>query len=148
MRDDVKFQELVRKRIQADVSSDMLDAEKHKAENRLTELSAKVRKLFDSHANGVIHDRNYEILMTDIQYEQAVPAVRLAEIDASLTVKSDTTRQLEQLKQAISEYLNITELAPLILNKLIERIEIGHLEVINGVKQQEITIVWLFAGET
>lgn len=146
VRDDAKFQELVRKRIQADVSSDKLDAEKHKAENQLTELSAKVRKLFDSHANGIIDERNYEMLMTDIQSEQAVLAARLAEIDASLAVKSDTARQLKQLKQAISECLNITELTPLILNKLIERIEVSSLEVIDGQKLQEVAIVWRFAG--
>lgn len=49
---------------------DRLDEEKQAAEKRLDELSAKVRKLFDSHTGGVIDDRNYEMLMTDIQSEQ------------------------------------------------------------------------------
>ncbi len=36
----------------------------------MAELSGKVRKLFDGHADGVIDDRNYEMLMKDIQAEQ------------------------------------------------------------------------------
>lgn len=105
-----------------------------------------VRKLSDGHVAGVIDDRNYEMLMTDIQSERTALAARLAQIEASLAAKSDTTQQLEQLKQAVYECLNITELTPLILNKLIERIEVGSVNVVDSHKQQEITIVWRFAG--
>ena len=147
VRDDTRFHELVRQRVQETAPSDKLDEEKRKAERRLTELSGKVRKLFDGHADEVIDDRNYEMLMTDIQQEQAALADRLAHIEASLSVGSDTADQLERLKQAVRECFDMTELTPLILNKLIERIEVGSLEVVEGQKRQEITLVWRFAGE-
>lgn len=146
VRDDARFHELVRQRVQETTPSDKLDEEKRHTEKRLAELSAKVRKLFDGHADGVIDDRNYEMLMTDIQCEQAALAARLAQIEASLAVKFDTADQLERLKQAVRECLNVTELSPLILNKLIERIDVGSVEIVDGQKQQEITIVWRFAG--
>lgn len=146
VRDDAKFHELVWQKVQESAPSEQLDEDKRQTEKRLNELSAKVRKLFDDHVADVIDDRNYEMLMTDIQSEQTTLAARLAQIEASLAAKSDTTQQLEQLKQAVQECLHITELTPLILNKLIERIEVGSVNVVDSHKQQELTIVWRFAG--
>jgi len=40
--------------------------EKSSIEKRMAELSVKARKLFDGHADGVIDNRNYEMLMKDI----------------------------------------------------------------------------------
>ena len=50
--------------------SDFLQKEKYSIEKRMAELTGKVRKLFNSHVNGVIDVRNYEMLMKDIQTEQ------------------------------------------------------------------------------
>jgi hypothetical protein len=55
--------------------------------------------------------------------------------------------QLEKLHEAVRDCLNIRELTPLVLNKLIDRIETGSQEVMDGQRQQEIRIVWRFAGE-
>ena len=44
-------------------------------------------------------------------------------------------------------YIFILKLTPLILNKPIDKIEIGSQEVVDGQRQQEIRIVWRFAGE-
>ena len=44
---------------------------------------------------------DYEILMTDIQSEQAMLAARLAEIHTRLAVKFDTAEQLNRLKEAV-----------------------------------------------
>ena len=43
--------------------------------------------------------------------------------------------------------LTIEELTETMVNQLIERIEIGHSQKVNGVKQQEITIVYRFVGK-
>ncbi|MGN0501585.1 MAG: DUF4368 domain-containing protein [Ruminococcus sp.] len=39
-------------------------------------------------------------------------------------------------------FLNVTELTPLILNKLISKIEIGCLETVDGEKQQVVNVEW------
>lgn len=61
--------------------------------------------------------------------------------------KEDDAVQIEKLKEAVADCLDIRELTPLILNKLIDRIEVGSQEVVDGQRQQEIRIVWRFAGE-
>lgn len=91
-----------------------------------------------------------EITSTGGKFAQAALAARLAQIEAGLAAKSDTAEQLDRLKEAIlgcyTKVLDIHELTPLILNKLIERIEVGNLEIVDGDKQQKIIIVWRFAG--
>ena len=46
----------------------------------------------------------------------------------------------ETVEEIIS--FDIDKLTPFMLNKLIERIEIEHVEIVNGQSQQEITIIW------
>ena len=67
-------------------------------------------------------------------------------LDTKLEQQIDYQAAAEQLRVAISIYLNIDTLTPLILNKLIEKIQVGHVEKIDGQLVQEITIVWRFAG--
>lgn len=71
----------------------------------------------------------------------------LAGIKTQLDEKEDYAGQLEKLKKAVADCLDIQELTPLVLNKLIDRIEIGSLEIVDGQRQQEIGIVWRFVGE-
>ena len=40
------------------------------------------------------------------------------------------------------ECLNVTELTPFILNKLISKIEIGCLDMVDGEKQQVVSVEW------
>lgn len=53
----------------------------------------------------------------------------------------------EKLREVIREYLDIQGLTPFILNKLVERIDVGHTEIVDGQPQQEVVIVWKFAGD-
>lgn len=75
--------------------------------------------------------------MGEYQAEQTALASKIDEIQS----------QLEKLQEAIRDCLDIQELTPLMLNKLIDRIEIDSQEVVDGQRQQEIRIVWRFAGE-
>jgi len=74
-------------------------------------------------------------------------STKSAEIQTQLTEKADYAGQLEKLQEAVRDCLDIQELTPIVLNKLIDRIEVGSQEVVDGQRQQEIRIVWRFAGE-
>jgi len=71
---------------------------------------------------------------------------KIAVHDIRLEQQVDFQANAEQLRQAISDYLNIEAITPLILNKLIEKVHVGQVETVNGQAVQEITIVWRFAG--
>ena len=107
-----------------------------------------LRKLFEDNAKGLLDDRNYAVMMGEYQAEQAALTGKLAAIKTKLAEKEDYAGQLEKLHEAVREYLDIRELTPFVLNKLIDHVKIGTQEVVDGQRQQEIRIVWRFAGES
>ena len=111
----------------------------------MAELSGKVRKLFDSHADGVIDDRNYEMLMKDIQAEQESLERKLSILQSKISQQHNTEISIEQFRETIKMCLNVEELTLYVLNKLIAKIEIGCLETVEGQKQQEISVEWKIA---
>lgn len=147
MRDDNRFHALIEQRAKADKQFVRLNDSKTKTEKRLVELSSKVRRLFDDDTSGVLANQNYEMLMGEIQKEQTDLTVKLHRLQSELAQQGNQAVQLEKLREVVADCLNITELSPLILNKLIDRIEVGSQEVVDGQRMQEVTIVWRFAGE-
>ena len=119
--------------------------EKYSIEKRMAELSGKVRKLFDGHADGIIDDRNYEMLMKDIQAEQESLEQKLSALQSKISQQHNAEISLEQFRETVRECFNVTELTPYILNKLISRIEIGSLETVDGEKQQVVSVDWKYA---
>jgi hypothetical protein len=65
-------------------------------------------------------------------------------VTLDLSPFSNEPSKPETVEEIIS--FDIDKLTPFMLNKLIERIEIEHVEIIDGQSQQEITIIWRFAG--
>ena len=108
----------------------------------MAELSGKVRKLFNSHVNGVIDVRNYEMLMKDIQTEQEFLEQKLSALQSKISQQNNTELSIEQFRNTVREYLNITELTPFVLNKLISKIEIGRSETVEAEKQQKVSVEW------
>lgn len=100
----------------------------------------------EDHAAGLISDENYVAFTNRYQSYQAENQGKIVVLDAKLAQQTDYQANAEQLRQAISDYLNIATLTPFILNKLIENIQVGHAETVNGQTVQEVAIVWRFAG--
>ena len=122
-----------------------LFCEKYSLEKRMAELSGKVRKLFDGHADGVIDDRNYEMLMKDIQAEQEALEQKLSALQSKISQQHNTEISVEQFRETVREGVNVEELTAYILNKLISKIEIGCLEMVDGEKQQVVSVEWKYA---
>lgn len=65
-------------------------------------------------------------------------------LETKLELQADYRFNAEQLRQAISDYLNIDTLTAFILYKLIEKIQVEHAETINDQMVQDIAVVWRF----
>ena len=84
------------------------------------------------------------MLMKDIQEEQESLEQKLSALQSKISQQHNTEISIEQFKETVRECLNVTELTPYILNKLISKIEIGCLETIDGEKQQMVSVEWRF----
>ena len=142
VENDEEFYDLVQIKTADNLPPDSALKEKHSIEKRTAELSGKVRKLFDSHADGVIDDCNYEMLINDIQAEQETLERKLPALQSKISQQHNAELSVEQFRETVRECLNVTEFTPYILNKLISKIEISSLEMVDGEKQQMVSVEW------
>ena len=147
LQDDEAFYRLVEEKSGLNTSDQQLATERDKLKRRQQELSILLFKLFEDHAAGLISDENYVAFTNRYQSEQVETQEKIAVLDTKLEQQTDYQANAEQLRGAITDYLNIDTLTPFILNKLIEKIQVGHPETVKGQIVQDITIVWRFAGE-
>jgi site-specific DNA recombinase len=147
LQDDEAFYRLVEEKAGLDTSDKQLIQDRDKLKRRQQELSTLIFKLFEDHAAGLISDANYVSFTNRYQSEQTEIQGKIALLNTKLEQQTDYQANAEQLREAISVYLNIDSLSPFILNKLIENIQVSHVETINKKAMQEITIVWRFAGK-
>ena len=147
MQNDDDLIKLIRQKTAGNEKVDKLMAEKSKTEKHMKDLSRMLRKLFEDNAKGLLDDRNYEMMMGEYQAEQAILKGTLESIKIQLAEKEDYVGQLRKLQDSVKDCHELKELTPLVLNKLIDRIEVGSQEVINSQRQQEIRIAWRFTGE-
>jgi len=146
LQDDEAFYRLVEEKSGLNTSEKQLATEHDKLKRRQQELSTLLFKLFEDHAAGLIADANYVSFTNRYQSEQTEIQGKIAALDAKLEQQVDYQANTKQFREVIRDYLNIDKLTPFILNKLIEKIQVGRAEIVNGQAVQEVTIVWRFAG--
>ena len=142
VENDEDFYALVQIKTADNLPPDSALKERYSIEKRMAELSGKVWKLFDGHADGIIDDMNYEMLMKDIQAEQKALEQKLSALQSKISQQHNTAISIEQFRETVMECLNVTKLTPYILNKLISKIEIGYLETVECKKQQVVSVEW------
>ena len=84
------------------------------------------------------------MLMKDIQTEQESLEQKLSAMQSKISQQHNTEISIEQFRETVRECLNFTELTPFVLNKLISKIKIGCLEIVDGEKQQVVSVEWKF----
>ncbi len=69
------------------------------------------------------------------------------EIAAVISEEEHSEGDVQMFVGEIRRYATVTELDETVLNRLINRILIGELKKVDGVKTQEVRIVYNFVGE-
>ena len=125
---------------------DKLASERTKIHKRLEALTKVIKRLYEDYAGDMVSMKDYQLLLKEYNREQKKLNDRLTVIGTRLNGTKDR-ESVEKLKAVLDEYFDRDVLTPTLLVKLIERIEVGHIEK-NGVNQeQEITIYYRFIGE-
>lgn len=86
--------------------------------------------------------------LTDaMEREQESNQNRMQETAALISKEEHSEGDLQMFMGEIKRYAAITELDETVLNRLINRILIGESKKVDGVKTQEVRIVYNFVGE-
>lgn len=124
-----------------------------KAEKELKRLSARavdleqiIGKLYEDHALGRITAERFESFMLKYEAEKAQVESGLKAAREALEDEQKQLDSAQRFTEVILSYADLKELTAPILNELIDRIEIGPKEVINGEKTQSIRILYKQVG--
>ena len=82
-----------------------------------------------------------------LEQEQVDNKTRIQEIADELRTASSADSDVRRFIEEIQEYASITKLDEAILNRLIDKIYISAVEVIDGEKVQKVRIIYNFVGE-
>jgi len=119
-------------------------AEKGKIEKRLNALTVILRKLYEDYAAELLDGDNYKAMLADYQSEQRALKERLTTVENELNKTDDFDGNFKKLKQIAAAYADCKELTAETVKRLIERIEIGHIQKIDGKPTQRISIAYRF----
>ena len=103
--------------------------------------------LYADKAKGILTEQRFLRMTETLEQEQADNKARMQAITDELRIASSADSDVRHFIGEIREYASITELDEAILNRLIDKIIISAVEVIDGERVQKVRIVYNFVGE-
>ncbi len=127
--------------------TDSLKKEYESLAQRNQEIDDTFISLYADKAKGILTEKRFLKLTDAMEKEQESNQNRMQEIAALISEEEHSEGDVQMFMGEIRRYAAITELDETVLNRLINRILIGELKKIDGVKTQEVRIVYNFVGE-
>lgn len=124
-----------------------MEREQRKLTKRLAELDRLFSALYEDKVMERITERNFALMSSKYEEEQATIDTQLAELREALQDTAGKTQNVASFISLIRNYNGITKLTPAIVNALIDKITVSERkEGENGNITQEICIFYKFVG--
>ena len=114
---------------------------------RNQEIDEMFMNLYADKTKGILTEQRFFRMTETLEQEQADNKARMQAITDELRIANSADSDVRQFIGEIREYASITELDEAILNRLIDKIIISAVEVVDGEKVQKVRIVYNFVGE-
>ena len=103
-------------------------------------------KIYEDNIIGKLSDERFSRMANEYESEQKELAVKVAECEKQLVELQKQTVDMKMLYQGLSEFTEMKELTPLVVNKLIERIEIHNNEKKHSHNKVKVDIYFTAIG--
>ncbi len=114
---------------------------------RNQEIDDMFMSLYADKTKGILTEQRFLRMTETLEQEQHDNKARMQDITDELRIASSAEDDVRRFIGEIQAYASITELDEAILNRLIDKIFISAVEVIDGEKVQKVRIVYNFVGE-
>ena len=121
-------------------------AEADHARQRIDELDAIIRTLYERYALGKIPESRFEVLTVGYEKEQSNLRSLLEKDEAALVSYQNDTDNIDCFMKAIGKYRNPDTLTAPMLNELIEKIVVHAPVKENGERHMQVDVVFRFIG--
>ncbi len=149
LKDKEAFYGRLRQRMEKQylADTDSLKREYESLAGRNQEIDDTFISLYADKAKGVLTEKRFLRLTDAMEKEQENNHNDMQEIAALISDEEHSEGDVQMFMGEIRRYAAITELDETVLNRLINRILIGEPKKVDGVKTQEVRIVYNFVGE-
>ena len=127
--------------------TDSLKKEYENLAQRNQEIDDTFISLYADKAKGILTEKRFLKLTDAMEKEQENNQSRMQEIAALISEEEHSEGDVQMFMGEIRRYAAITELDETVLNRLINCILIGEPKKVDGIKTQEVRIVYNFVGE-
>ena len=119
-----------------------------KAKRRLEELDWLYMKSYEDHAKGKIPDRNFNMMSSNWQKEQAELGSQILELSGKVEAEKENASNARKWVELMKQYTDLQELTAPLLNAMISKIVVHHPQKAeDGTMEQEIEIFYRFVGK-
>ncbi|MCL2052989.1 MAG: DUF4368 domain-containing protein [Oscillospiraceae bacterium] len=110
------------------------------------ELDRLFERTYEDNLAGKLSDERYAKMTRNYELEQGELSAKIKALRTELEKTSDKSVTADMFISAVRKYTRAKKLSERMLNELIERIEVYHAEVIDGVKTQRLNIHYNCVG--
>lgn len=116
------------------------------AVSRLSELEKLMQNLYEDKCTGAIPQTVFQTLMRKYEAERAEKAEAVPELERRVKAQLDDRQDADRWTDIIRRYTEITTLDETILFELVERIEVGDAQIIDGQRVCDIKVFYRYVG--
>ena len=127
--------------------SEKTKAEIEKLKKRNAELDQMYIRLYEDYSSGKLSEKKFTMMSAHYEQEQETNEEKLTELEKQYQAKSAATANAEQFTESLAQCVGMKKLTASVLNTLIEKIEVHNPVMVNGVKEQKLTIYYKFVGQ-
>lgn len=114
--------------------------------SQLHKLRGMTSKLYEQRVSGTLSEENYRTLALQNEAERMGTEKRLALLESSEQERAAKMADIDLWMGLIRKHSKFSELTRDLLDRLIERIEVGERRLVDGAWQQDVRIVFRFVG--
>ena len=127
--------------------SEKVKAEIDKLKKRNAELDQMYIRLYEDYSSGRLSEKKFTMMSAHYEQEQDANEEKLLELEKRHKEKSVAVANAEQFTESLSQCAGMKKLTATVLNTLIEKIEVHNPVMVNGVKEQKLTVYYKFVGQ-
>ena len=127
--------------------SEKVKAEIDKLKKRNAELDQMYIRLYEDYSSGKLSEKKFTMMSAHYEQEQDANEEKLLELERQHKEKSAAVTNAEQFTESLAQCAGMKKLTATVLNTLIEKIEVHNPVMVNGVKEQKLTVYYKFVGQ-
>ena len=127
--------------------SEKVKAEIDKLKKRNTELDQMYIRLYEDYSSGKLSEKKFTMMSAHYEQEQDANEEKLSELERQHKAKSVAVTNAEQFTESLAQCAGMKKLTATVLNTLIEKIEVHNPIMVNGVREQKLTVYYKFVGQ-